>query len=93
MPWRGVVSGHERDMACPETQGWDRRIALSGWPIQPWSPEDRSIDGRTNGQIGQELGLRETVKDYVSSIPVRTRVARRAEAAASLARHTALPGG
>jgi hypothetical protein len=30
--------------------------------------EDRSIDGRTNGQIGQELGLRETVKDYVSSI-------------------------
>jgi hypothetical protein len=37
VPWRGVVSGHERDMACPETQGWDRRIALSGWPIQPWS--------------------------------------------------------
>jgi hypothetical protein len=37
VPWRGVVSGHERDTACPETQGWDRRIALSGWPIQPWS--------------------------------------------------------
>jgi hypothetical protein len=37
VPWRGVESGHERDTACPETQGWDRRIALSGWPIQPWS--------------------------------------------------------
>ncbi|HEV2921648.1 MAG TPA: hypothetical protein VG673_20780 [Actinomycetota bacterium] len=69
----------------------DRRIALSG-PIQPRVAEDRSIDGRTNGQIGQELGLRETVKDYVSSIPVRTRVARRAEAAAYLARHTTHPG-
>ena len=50
-------------------------------------------DGLTNGQIGQELGLAEkTVKNYVSSILAKLEVARRAEAAAYLARHTTLPG-
>jgi two-component system response regulator DevR len=62
------------------------------------SPQEERIlglvaDGRTNGQIGQELGLAEkTVKNYVSSILSKLEVARRAEAAAYLARHTTPPG-
>ncbi|MFL5794908.1 MAG: response regulator transcription factor [Actinomycetes bacterium] len=45
-------------------------------------------EGRTNGQIGAELGLAEkTVKNYVSAILSKLEVARRAEAAAYLARH------
>jgi two-component system, NarL family, response regulator DevR len=58
------------------------------------SPQEERIlelvsEGRTNGQIGQELGLAEkTVKNYVSSILTKLEVARRAEAAAYLARHT-----
>ena len=40
-----------------------------------------------------DLGLAEkTVKNYVSSILAKLEVARRAEAAAYLARHTTLPG-
>ena len=62
------------------------------------SPQEERIlglvaDGLTNGQIGEELGLAEkTVKNYVSSILAKLEVARRAEAAAYLARHTTLPG-
>lgn len=62
------------------------------------SPQEERIlglvaDGGTNGQIGQELGLAEkTVKNYVSSILSKLEVARRAEAAAYLARHTTPPG-
>jgi two-component system, NarL family, response regulator DevR len=62
------------------------------------SPQEERIlalvaDGRTNRQIGDELGLAEkTVKNYVSSILAKLEVARRAEAAAYLARHTTLPG-
>ena len=62
------------------------------------SPQEERIlglvaDGRTNGQIGEELGLAEkTVKNYVSSILAKLEVARRAEAAAYLARHTTPPG-
>jgi two-component system, NarL family, response regulator DevR len=62
------------------------------------SPQEERIlelvaDGNTNGQIGQELGLAEkTVKNYVSSILTKLEVARRAEAAAYLARHTTTPG-
>ncbi|HEY0781689.1 MAG TPA: response regulator transcription factor [Thermoanaerobaculia bacterium] len=45
--------------------------------------------GRTNKQIGEELKLAEkTVKNYLSSIMSKLEVARRAEAAAYLARHT-----
>jgi DNA-binding NarL/FixJ family response regulator len=48
-------------------------------------------DGCTNGQIGDQLGLAEkTVKNYVSSILSKLEVARRAEAAAYLVRHTAV---
>jgi len=44
--------------------------------------------GRTNRQIGEELHLAEkTVKNYVSSVLTKLEVARRAEAAAYLARH------
>jgi hypothetical protein len=53
--------------------------------------EDRTqlADGRTNGQIAADLGLAEkTVKNYVSSILAKLEVARRAEAAAYLARYT-----
>jgi two-component system, NarL family, response regulator DevR len=50
-------------------------------------------DGRTNGEIGDELRLAEkTVKNYVSSIPSKLEVALRAEAATYLARHTTTPG-
>ena len=46
-------------------------------------------DGKTNRQIGADLQLAEkTVKNYVSSILSKLEVARRAGAAAYLARHT-----
>ncbi len=62
------------------------------------SPQEERIlqlvaDGKTNREIGQDLHLAEkTVKNYVSSILSKLEVARRAEAAAYLARHTATPG-
>jgi two-component system, NarL family, response regulator DevR len=62
------------------------------------SPQEERIlvlvaDGRTNKEIGDELSLAEkTVKNYVSSILSKLEVARRAEAAAYLARHTTTPG-
>ena len=66
--------------------------------LQRLSPQEERIlslvaDGRTNRQIGDELHLAEkTVKNYVSSILSKLEVARRAEAAAYLARHTTTPG-
>lgn len=49
--------------------------------------------GLTNREIGTELKLAEkTVKNYVSTILSKLEVARRAEAAAYLARRTATPG-
>jgi DNA-binding NarL/FixJ family response regulator len=62
------------------------------------SPQEERIlglvaDGETNREIGDELHLAEkTVKNYVSSILSKLEVARRAEAAAYLARHTTTPG-
>jgi DNA-binding NarL/FixJ family response regulator len=62
------------------------------------SPQEERIltlvaDGRTNKEIGAEVGLAEkTIKNYVSSILSKLEVARRAEAAAYLARHTTTPG-
>jgi two-component system response regulator DevR len=62
------------------------------------SPQEERILGlvaerKTNRQVGEELGLAEkTVKNYVSSILAKLEVARRAEAAAYLARHTTTPG-
>jgi DNA-binding NarL/FixJ family response regulator len=62
------------------------------------SPQEERIlqqvaDGKTNKEIGEDLGLAEkTVKNYVSSILSKLEVARRAEAAAYLARHTTTPG-
>jgi DNA-binding NarL/FixJ family response regulator len=62
------------------------------------SPQEERIlslvaNGETNGEIGEELHLAEkTVKNYVSSILSKLEVARRAEAAAYLARHTTTPG-
>ena len=50
-------------------------------------------DGQTNREIGAELMLAETtVKNYVSTILSKLEVARRAEAAAYLARRTTIPG-
>ena len=49
--------------------------------------------GKTNREIGEKLHLAEkTVKNYVTSILSKLGVARRAEAAAYLARHTTTPG-
>jgi DNA-binding NarL/FixJ family response regulator len=46
-------------------------------------------EGSTNREIGDQLKLAEkTVKNYLSSIMSKLEVARRAEAAAYLARHT-----
>ena len=62
------------------------------------SPQEERIlalvaEGKTNGQIGVDLFLAEkTVKNYVSGILGKLEVARRSEAAAYLARHTAVPG-
>jgi len=62
------------------------------------SPQEERIlaliaDGKTNKAIGEDLNLAEkTVKNYVSSILSKLEVARRAEAAAYLARHTTTPG-
>ncbi len=62
------------------------------------SPQEERIltlvaDGKTNREIGEALRLAEkTVKNYVSSILSKLEVARRAEAAAYLARHTTTPG-
>ena len=62
------------------------------------SPQEERIlalvaEGGTNGHIAAELGLAEkTVKNYVSSILAKLEVARRAEAAAYLARRTTFPG-
>jgi DNA-binding NarL/FixJ family response regulator len=62
------------------------------------SPQEERIlngiaDGRTNREIGDELHLAEkTVKNYVSSILSKLEVARRAEAAVYLTRHTTTPG-
>jgi two-component system response regulator DevR len=62
------------------------------------SPQEERIltavaDGKTNREIGDGLHLAEkTVKNYVSSILSKLEVARRAEAAAYLARHTTTPG-
>lgn len=49
-------------------------------------------DGKTNRQIGAQLHLTErTVKNYLSSVYAKLDVARRAEAAAYLARHGEAP--
>jgi two-component system, NarL family, response regulator DevR len=62
------------------------------------SPQEERIleqvaEGRTNRQIGEQLGLAEkTVKNYVSAILAKLEVSRRAEAAAYLTRHTTTPG-
>ena len=62
------------------------------------SPQEERIltavaNGKTNREIGEQLHLAEkTVKNYVSSILSKLEVARRAEAAAYLARHTTTPG-
>jgi two-component system, NarL family, response regulator DevR len=62
------------------------------------SPQEERIlgliaEGFTNREIGEKLRLAEkTVKNYVSTILSKLEVARRAEAAAYLARHSATPG-
>jgi DNA-binding NarL/FixJ family response regulator len=61
------------------------------------SPQEEKIlalvaEGRTNAEIGAVMFLAEkTVKNYVSSILDKLEVARRAEAAAYLARHSGEP--
>ena len=62
------------------------------------SPQEERIlslvaDGKTNKEIGKDLKLAEkTVKNYVSSILSKLDVARRAQAAAYLARRSAVEG-
>ena len=74
------------------------RLLMRDEKLARLSPQEERIltliaDGRTNKEIGDELTLAEkTVKNYVSSILSKLEVARRAEAAAYLARHTTTPG-
>ncbi|MGH7919777.1 MAG: response regulator transcription factor [Candidatus Dormibacteraceae bacterium] len=62
------------------------------------SPQEERIlqlvaEGQTNREIGDRLHLAEkTIKNYVSTILSKLEVARRAEAAAYLARHSSTPG-
>ena len=73
--------GHEEDSALADLTEQERKVLM------------HIADGLTNRQIGQEMFLAEkTVKNYVSSILSKLEVARRAEAAAYLARHTTTPG-
>ena len=80
-----------------ELVGWEHSMK-NELIIARLSPQEERIlglvaDGKTNKEIGDELDLAEkTVKNYVSSILSKLEVARRAEAAAYLARHTTTPG-
>jgi DNA-binding NarL/FixJ family response regulator len=62
--------------------------------LESLSPrEERVLElvatGKTNREIGTELGLAEkTVRNYVSSVLAKLEVGRRAEAATYLARHS-----
>jgi two-component system, NarL family, response regulator DevR len=50
---------------------------------------ERVAEGKTNAEIAEDMGLAEkTVKHYVSNVLMKLEVARRAEAAAYLARHS-----
>jgi len=75
-----------------------RAPARQADPLDVLTPQERRIldliaEGKTNRQIGEAMYLAEkTVKNYVSTILSKLEVARRAEAAAYLARHTTLPG-
>ena len=76
-----------------------RSLALGeGDELAALSGQERKIlgliaEGKTNKEIGQQLGLAEkTVKNYVSAILSKLEVTRRAEAAAYLARRTTDPG-
>ena len=71
---------------------------LQSAKTQRWSAEEvlRTLtlvaEGKTNAEIGAQMFLAEkTVKNYVSSILEKLEVARRAEAAAYLARHSSKP--
>ena len=80
----------ERLRTSAEPAGDDRLMRLS-------AQEERILElvatGRTNREIGAELHLAEkTVRNYVSSILAKLEVARRAEAAAYLARHSTRSG-
>jgi two-component system, NarL family, response regulator DevR len=72
--------------------------ALKDEKLALLSPQEERVlalvaEGKTNGEIGAELALAEkTVKNYVSSILSKLDVARRAQAAAYLARRSAVEG-
>ena len=89
----GPFGHHRRPRPAPQGEAPDE-----GRAAREASPQERRIlaliaDGRTNREVGEELQLAEkTVKNYVSSILSKLEVARRAEAAAYLARHTTTPG-
>jgi two-component system, NarL family, response regulator DevR len=54
---------------------------------------ERVAEGKTNAEIAEEMALAEkTVKHYVSNVLMKLAVARRAEAAAYLARHSSPDG-
>lgn len=70
-----------------------RKDLLRDEKLSRLSPQEERIltlvaEGKTNREIGSDLHLAEkTIKNYVSSILAKLEVARRAEAAAYLARH------
>jgi len=79
----------------------ERRRAATGGEqdeLSQLTAQERKIlllvaEGKTNKEIAGDVFLSDkTVKNYVSSILSKLEVARRAEAAAYLARHTTTPG-
>jgi DNA-binding NarL/FixJ family response regulator len=88
-----AAGGSLLDPAVTDTVlNWMRGTASSGEPQNRLSEQERKIlpliaEGKTNREIGAELFLSEhTVKTYVSSLLKKLQLARRAEAAAYIAR-------
>jgi two-component system response regulator DevR len=88
-----AAGGSLLDPAVTDTVlNWMRGTVASGEPHNRLSEQERKIlpliaQGKTNREIGAELFLSEhTVKTYVSSLLKKLQLARRAEAAAYIAR-------
>lgn len=96
--------GEGQNLIDPALTGWVmERLRASAEPgrderLMRLSPQEERVlelvaTGRTNREIGADLHLAEkTVRNYVSSILAKLEVARRAEAAAYLARRSTPAG-
>ena len=100
---RTVAAGNSLLDPAMTTSVLDRlrqsRDLLKDEKLARLTPQEERIlglvaQGRTNREIAEEIFLAEkTVKNHLSSVLSKLEVARRAEAAAYLTRHTRPPGG